>query len=665
MSNATRNHSVANFVLAAIILTIPVISRAQGLFAQAANSATKVRDAYAEIYNGFYGVGHRKTLYRAALDKRPDGTPNISVDAEAHTAAVTIRLSVNDAAYNAWKADARQRLDGLVRSIPNVDYNYETDHQPGDVRIGDRHYFFNNNELSVIQKWERDNAPKKAEIVVRVLFLDKDGNERWRYDIPLGRFFLSVGGAMDGTPWEPLDWLIRKKDYGFKEDSIAVIRFSKMSDSFMESISDVKCVVIDDETLIPERLATRKEIVPQIIQGMVLIPDQTFRLGKYEVTQAQWEAIMGTNPVGEKDESTGGNRPVFYVSWNDCQDFLKVLNSLPEIQDSGLVFRLPSRQEWELSARDYQSGWDVDHRGPEPVGTGFPPNKCGLYDIHGNVAEWTSTSSGGKRIACGESVGSTASWQELAPDKSMSFVGVRLCADDSKVESERKVQAEMRAREEAERKAREATELAKRLDEMGKTIVPALLDSMVVLPGKDFRVGRCEVTQKQWEAIMGNNPSQHKGDDNPVEMVSWNDCQQFLMKLNALPAAKESGLVFRLPTEEEWEYACRAGATGHYCRLDGTEVTAGALEQVAWFVDNSLGQTHPVGQKKPNAFGLYDMHGNVSEWTSTADGLLRVCRGGCFWDLASGCDFSVRHSIPPSDQYCDHGFRLCAEAVAK
>ena len=125
---------------------------------------------------------------------------------------------------------------------------------------------------------------------------------------------------------------------------------------------------------------------------------------------------------------------------------------------------------------------------------------------------------------------------------------------------------------------------------------------------KPFYMGKYEVTQKQWQAVMGGNPSRFKGPQNPVENVSWDDCQTFLQKLNEkLPA---SGAKFSLPTEAQWEYACRAGGTGKFCYGDAE----GSLGEYAWFAGNSGSKTHPVGEKKPNAWGLYDMHGNVWEW---------------------------------------------------
>src|SRR5262245_23670126 len=127
---------------------------------------------------------------------------------------------------------------------------------------------------------------------------------------------------------------------------------------------------------------------------------------------------------------------------------------------------------------------------------------------------------------------------------------------------------------------------------------------------KRFLIGKYEVTQKQWSEVMSNNPSAFKGDDLPVESVSWDDTQQFIKKLNAVSAGK-----FRLPSEAEWEYACKVGSTNLYgAGKDREEVGPTNLVDYAWHRSNSDNKTHPVGTRKPNAWGLHDLHGNVWEW---------------------------------------------------
>jgi formylglycine-generating enzyme required for sulfatase activity len=134
---------------------------------------------------------------------------------------------------------------------------------------------------------------------------------------------------------------------------------------------------------------------------------------------------------------------------------------------------------------------------------------------------------------------------------------------------------------------------------------------------KPFYLGMYEVTQAEYQRVMGANPSYFSttkvGQDtsqHPVETVAWTDAVEFCRKLSELPEEKAAGRIYRLPTEAEWEYACRAGSATKYGFGD-SEIQLG---EYAWYGSNSGGATHPVGQKKPNAFGLYDMHGNVWEW---------------------------------------------------
>ena len=226
--------------------------------------------------------------------------------------------------------------------------------------------------------------------------------------------------------------------------------------------------------------------------------------------------------------------------------------------------------------------------------------------------------------------------------------------------------------------------------EAAKTVIQNLLDSMVDIPVETrstgilpFKMGKYEVTQLQWAHVMGKNPSYsnsaHIGcrnsGDCPVENISWNDCQDFFKEFNALSEVKKTGLIFRLPTVEEWEYACRAGATHGVCKLaDGREVTKTRIDDVAWidcaFKQVSAGNiftlTKPVGLKKPNAFGLFDMIGNVSEWTFSLDKESKdkcIVIGGCCnsqWNDDSG---KKLWRDTERSNHCEEGklgFRLCA-----
>jgi len=162
---------------------------------------------------------------------------------------------------------------------------------------------------------------------------------------------------------------------------------------------------------------------------------------------------------------------------------------------------------------------------------------------------------------------------------------------------------------------------------------------MVDIPGRNFKLGCTPVTQAQWEAVMGYNPSYftYKGANRPVEQVSWDDCQEFIEKLN-----EQTGMCFRLPTQKEWEYACRAGSKGDYGLVEGGE--EGDIDDMGWYDGNSDDETHPVAQKQPNAWGLYDMHGNVSTWCADESGPTShvVCGGGFNFD-ADSCTATYRN----------------------
>ena len=180
-----------------------------------------------------------------------------------------------------------------------------------------------------------------------------------------------------------------------------------------------------------------------------------------------------------------------------------------------------------------------------------------------------------------------------------------------------------------------------------------------------YYIGKTEVTQVLWQAVMGSNPSYFEGDDLPVEQVSWDDCQEFIRKLNSL-----TGQNFRLPTEAEWEFACRGGNNSRGYKYSGSNY----IDNVAWYDGNSGDKTHPVATKSPNELGIYDMSGNVWEWCADwygdyssgrqtnpkgpYGGSYRVGRGGSWFIYARFCRSSFRISFIPACRYYYLGLRL-------
>ena len=254
---------------------------------------------------------------------------------------------------------------------------------------------------------------------------------------------------------------------------------------------------------------------------------------------------------------------------------------------------------------------------------------------------------------------------------------------------------EKKEQEEVEKRAREKAEAERKTREQEVALPPVirnLIANMVYVEGgtfmmgatseqgddasdneepahrvtlSSFSIGRYEVTQEEWEAVMGDNPSDVNGEKHPVECVSWDDCKVFIRKLNAM-----TGKSFRLPTEAEWEFAARGGNKSKGYKYSGSN----NIDAVAWYGDNSDNETHPVGQKSPNELGLYDMSGNVNEWCSdwsgnyssssqtnpkgAASGSRRVNRGGD-WFLSVGyCRVSSRGEDLPDDLGSTLGFRL-------
>ena len=416
----------------------------------------------------------------------------------------------------------------------------------------------------------------------------------------------------------------------------------------------------------------------------------TYLIGKTEVTQELWQAVMGTNPSTTK----GNTFPVVKVSWNDCQTFIKKLNVL-----TGKNFRLPTEAEWEYAARGgnkskaykYSGSSTIDNVAWYKANAGIikpvaslQPNELGIYDMSGNVWEFCNDwygnysgeaqtnpigpASGDYRVQRGGSCATGADQCRIsyrgAADPTVPFdhVGLRLCLSTEPSFTVNGVSFEM-------------VEVEGGTFTMGATAEQTGVfgdekpTHQVTLPS--YYIGKTEVTQELWQAVMGSNPSNFTGTNLPVEKVSWDDCKTFIAKLNAL-----TGKNFRLPTEAEWEFAARGGNKSRGYKYSGSNT----LSNVAWYVDNSDNKTHPVAAKTPNELGIYDMSGNVLEWcndwysssyytsesqtnpTGPDSGSSRVRRGGSWNYSENTCRVSYRGNTTPSFRYNYLGLRLCLSA---
>jgi len=382
---------------------------------------------------------------------------------------------------------------------------------------------------------------------------------------------------------------------------------------------------------------------------------RSFLMGRTEVTQNLWISIMGKNPSRFKD--CGQECPVERVGWDDIQQFIARLN-----QKTGQTYRLPSEAEWEYAARagtdtdwsfgndesklgDY--GWYSDNSGDKTQKTRQKlPNAFGLYDMHGNVWEWTQD---------------CYHWNYIgAPSDGSAWI--TSCADNRRVIRGGSFIGSARFFRSAYRYGYDLNmpnrtggfRLARDLgpgflpEENGTNLdapqggkasqnlaaVAVLKDcaecpEMVVIPAgsfvmgsdknndekpphtvtiRSYAIGKTEVTQQQWANVMGSNPSFFKGcgSECPVESINFDEIQNFINRLN-----QKTGKKYRLPSEAEWEYAARAGTMTEWSFGDDES----KLFSYGWYEGNSGDKTHVVGQKLPNAFGLFDMHGNVWEFT--------------------------------------------------
>ena len=421
----------------------------------------------------------------------------------------------------------------------------------------------------------------------------------------------------------------------------------------------------------------------------------SYYIGKTEVTQELWEAVMGksvsqiASENGLSTNGVGSKNPMYYITWDDCQEFITKLNEL-----TGRNFRLPTEAEWEYAARGGNKSqgykysgsntindvaWHIGNSGniSHPVGT-KAPNELGIYDMSGNVMElcsdwYGSYSTGSQTNPIGPDSGSDrvrrgGSWFYNARTCRVSYrasysptyrsvdLGLRLALDVNQTFSVNGVSFDMIAVEGGTFTMGATEEQGSDAKNNEKPTHQVTLSS--------YFIGKTEVTQALWEAVMGSNPSSSKGYNLPVENVSWNDCQTFIAKLNQC-----TGKNFRLPTEAEWEFAARGGNNSNGYAYSGSD----NIDEVAWYNENSGGAYHPVGSKAPNELGLYDMSGNADEWcsdwygsysssaqtnpTGPESGKSRVYRGGYRNSSASDCRVSCRNYSYPSGS--GPGLRLC------
>ena len=409
-------------------------------------------------------------------------------------------------------------------------------------------------------------------------------------------------------------------------------------------------------------------------QHLVKVP--SFLMGKTEVTQGQWKSVMGSNPSSFSE--CGETCPVDTVSWNDAQDFIRKLNQitgqnyrLPSEAEWEYAARAGTTTAWSFGDDELKLGnfaWYSRNSAGQTRAVGQKmPNAFGLYDMHGNVWEWVEDcwhdTYGGapldayawKTSCLGDAhVTRGGSWNNYLlaylrsahrnredSDKGSMTLGFRLASDlptpalatVKKPEASTPLADTKKTSETVEQTTTKAGAIVKDCADCPEMVVisagsfmmgskSAYFSKSALRFGSDknpeeqpqhlvkvpsFLMGKTEVTQGQWKSVMGSNPSSFSecGETCPVETVSWNDAQDFIRKLNQI-----TGQNYRLPSEAEWEYAARAGTTTEWSFGDDES----QLGNFAWYPRNSAGQTHAVGQKMPNAFGLYDMHGNVWEW---------------------------------------------------
>ena len=492
---------------------------------------------------------------------------------------------------------------------------------------------------------------------------------------------------------------------------------------------------------------------------------KSYWIGKYEVTQDEYQSITGSNPSCFK----GGKKPVETVSWNDAVSFCQKLTTQERTAGrlpSGYEYRLPTEAEWEFAARGGTTrkgykysgsdnldrvAWYDPNSGKETHDVGTKTaNERGIYDMSGNVWEWCSdwywyggysgdsatdpagALSGSHRAYRGGGFNYAAMNCRVAsrdhnyPGSRSIFLGFRVAlalikslssvATNNVKTSLATIPANPTGTSSSASVINQpASQLTRNKDtaepgvnkcpEQGQPWkAPSLnMQFVYVAPGsfqmgsndsdsekpvykvtisKEYWLGKYEVTQYEYEKIIGSNPSCFKGWKEPVETVSWNDAVSFCQKLTTQERAAgrlPSGYEYRLPTEAEWEFAAKGGAKSQGYKYSGSN----DINSVAWYKENSGSATHGVGTKSPNELGICDMSGNVWEWclddwhdsyaSAPSDGSRggdgtgpgHVFRGGGWYSYASYCRVAYRYDFLPDGRYSGIGFRVALAFSSK
>ena len=426
--------------------------------------------------------------------------------------------------------------------------------------------------------------------------------------------------------------------------------------------------------------AKGKRLLDKLDSSFVKIPYQTYKVSQTEVTQDLYEAVMGENPAEFKLDNLPiehvsvydaiyfcnklsimkGKEPVYAINgktdvkeWNYIPHQSRSIGETVTQNEQANGYRLLTGSEWLTAARGgeflkYSGSDDLDevawYEGNSantihPVGK-KKANKYGLYDMAGNVSEWVTFQNkhGARGLSYTDDKGSP---YQIAYQPSVNYyaqykdMGIRLAVSLTGDELEA---------------------AKKEVETRNQLIIEGVDNSFVQIPGQSFKMATTEVTQKLYEAVMGENPCYFKFEDLPAECVGWYEALYFCNKLSVMTGKEPVYAVdgktdvtqwnfkphnkdrirgtitqntqangYRLPTAEEWEYAARGGQTYNYAGSDN-------IDEVAWYDKNSSNRTHPVGQKKANGYGLYDMCGNVREWIwgeyKDNDGDRHNCGGG-------------------------------------